>query len=217
MKKTIFSSSQWSIRKTKLAVCIPCRDTLHSVHALCLSEMMKTNTMNNIDTQIFMDASTILVNQRNNLVKMAMEADTNYILWLDSDISFPSTIALRLLAHDENVVAGNYVTRQLPHRSVAFPKFEKWDNTLDFENDIQLSNVEAIGFGCVMMKTSIFKEIKNPWFEFVWSEDYNTFYGEDITLCKKLLNLGYEIKVDNLLSKELRHLGTYAFGSKDIK
>lgn len=217
MKKTIFSSTQWSIRKTKLAVCIPCRDTLHSIHALCLSEMMKINTMNNIDTQIFMDASTILVNQRNNLVKMAMEADTNYILWLDSDISFPSTIALRLLAHDEDIVAGNYVTRQIPHRSVAFPKFEEWYKTLDFEHTAQLTNVEAVGFGCVMMKTSIFKEIQNPWFEFVWSEDYNTFYGEDITLCKKLLNLGYEIKVDNLLSKELRHLGTYAFGPKDLK
>lgn len=217
MSKSVLSSTQWSIRKTKLAVCIPCRDTLHSAHALCLTEMVKLNTMNNIDTQIFMDASTILLNQRNNLVKMALDADTNYILWIDSDITFPSTLALRLLAHNENIVAANYVTRQIPHKSVAFPKFEEWNNTLNFEDSEQLTNVDAIGLGCFMMKTNIFKEIKSPWFEFVWSENYDTFYGEDILLCKKLIDLGYKIKVDNMISKELRHLGTYAFSSKDIK
>lgn len=217
MNKTVFSSTQWSIRKTKLAVCIPCRDTLHSAHALCLAEMIKLNTMSNIDTQIFMDASTILLNQRNNLVNMALDAETNYILWLDSDIIFPSTLSLRLLSHNENIVAGNYVTRQVPNKSVAFPKFGIWDNTLKFEEKSDLIDVEAIGFGCVMMKTSIFKEISSPWFEFSWSSEFNTFQGEDINLSKKLIDLGYKIKVDNMISKELRHLGTYAFSSKDIK
>jgi len=95
MKKgSVFSSSKWSSKKGKLAVCIPTRDTLHSAHAMSLAELVKFNTMNDIDTHVFMDASTILLTQRERLASMALELDAEYILWLDSDIVFPATTAV---------------------------------------------------------------------------------------------------------------------------
>lgn len=214
MSKSVFSSTQWSIKKSKLAVCIPCRDTLHSAHALCLAELVKLNTMNGIDTQVFMDAGTILLNQRNNLVRMALDAETAYILWLDSDMSFPASTALRLMSHNEDIVAANYVQRQNPNKSVAFPKIGQWDTFLNFDVKNFLEEVEAIGFGCVLMKTELFQKISEPWFDFTWVPELKTHQGEDIAVCKKLLDLGYKIKVDTMLSRELRHLGTSAFGPK---
>lgn len=210
--KSVFSLSRWSNKKGKLAVCIPCRDTLHSAHAMSLAELVKFNTMNDIDTHVFMDASTILLTQRERLATMALELGSQYVLWLDSDIVFPATTAIRLMSHNEPIVAANYVRRQLPAKGVAYEKIGDWENPLPFEIYDNLVEVEGIGMGCILMKTEIFQKIPKPWFEFGWSPESNDFLGEDMILCQKIAALGYQIKVDTLLSQELRHLGTWAFG-----
>ena len=131
--KSVFSTSSWSTKKSKLAVLIPCRDTLHSAHALALAELVKFNTMNNIDTHVFMDASTILLTQRERLATQAVGLNADYMLWLDSDMVFPATTAVRLLAHTEPVVAGNYIRRQKPYKGVAYKKIGDWEKPLSFD------------------------------------------------------------------------------------
>ena len=215
-KNSVFSSSKWSTKKGKIAVCIPTRDTLHSAHAMSLLEMVKFNTMNDLDTHVFMDASTILLTQRERLATMALDLGAEYMLWLDSDIVFPATTAVRLLAHNQPIVAGNYVRRQSPCKGVAYETIGDWENPLDFKVQDKLVDVEGIGMGCVLMKTEIFNQIPKPWFEFGWSPASNDFLGEDMLLWQKVNAAGYTVKVDTALSQELRHLGTYGFGPSDL-
>jgi hypothetical protein len=73
MTKSVFASSKWSLKKSKLAVLVPCRDTLHSAFAMCLTELVKLNTMNNLDTHVIMDASTVLLTQRERLALEAQQ------------------------------------------------------------------------------------------------------------------------------------------------
>ena len=216
MTKSVFASTQWEIKKSKLAVCVPTRDTMHSAHALCLVELIKFNTMNNIDTHVFMDASTILLTQRTKLAQMAIDFNSEYILWLDSDMTFPATTAVRLLSHKEPIVAANYAKRSVPCKSVAYKKIGDWNSSLDFNIESSLVPVEGIGMGCMLMKTKIFEKLPKPWFEFTWDDTQNNFLGEDMNLCKKISSLGYQVKVDTVLSTEIRHLGSYAFGPKDL-
>jgi hypothetical protein len=216
-KKSVFSTSSWNSKKTNLAVCIPTRDTLHSAHALALAEMVKLNTQNSLDTHIFMDASTILLTQRERLATQAVELDAEYILWLDSDMVFPASTALRLLAHNELVVACNYVRRQLPAKGVAYKVIGDWQKPLPFEIYNELVEVQGVGMGCMLMKTRIFTEMMKPWFEFGWNAESNDYLGEDMLLCQKISSLGYNIKIDSVLSQELRHLGTWAFGPDLIR
>jgi hypothetical protein len=211
-KKSVFTSSSWTNKKGKLAVLIPCRDTLHSAHALCLAEMIKLNTMNDIDTHVFMDASTILLTQRERLATEAVNLGAEYLLWLDSDITFPATTAMRLMAHDEPVVACNYIRRQLPAKGVAYEVIGDWNNPLPFDIYNYLVEVQGVGMGCMLMRTEIFSQIPKPWFEFGWSPDSNDHLGEDMILCQKMAAAGYSVKIDSQLSQELRHLGTWAFG-----
>jgi hypothetical protein len=211
-KKSVFTSSSWTTKKGKLAVLIPCRDTLHSAHALCLAEMIKLNTMNDIDTHVFMDASTILLTQRERLATEAVNLGAEYLLWLDSDITFPATTAIRLMAHDEPVVACNYIRRQLPAKGVAYEVIGNWNNPLPFDIYNHLVEVQGVGMGCMLMRTEIFSQIPKPWFEFGWSPESNDHLGEDMILCQKMSQAGYTVKIDTNLSMELRHLGTWAFG-----
>jgi hypothetical protein len=212
-KQSVFSSSSWSSKKGKLAVLIPCRDTLHSAHALALAEMVKFNTMNDIDTHVFMDASTILLTQRERLATAAVNLGADYMLWLDSDMVFPATTAVRLMKHNEPVVAANYVRRQKPYKGVAYETIGDWQNPLPFDVQDELVPIEGIGMGCMLIKTSIFQELSKPWFDFQWSPESNDFLGEDMYLCQKINAAGYTIKVDTSLSQEMHHLGTYAFNA----
>lgn len=212
--KSVFSTSSWSTKKSKLAVLIPCRDTLHSAHALALAELVKFNTMNNIDTHVFMDASTILLTQRERLATQAVGLNADYMLWLDSDMVFPATTAVRLLAHTEPVVAGNYIRRQKPYKGVAYKKIGDWEKPLSFDIQDELVSVAGVGMGCLLIKTDIFKELSKPWFDFQWTPSSNDFLGEDMYLCQKITAAGYSIKIDTMISQELHHLGTFAFNAE---
>jgi len=212
MKKSVFDSSKWIIKKGKLAILIPTRDFLHSAHAQCLTEIVKLNTMNGLDTQVIMDASTILLTQRERLATFGLETGADHLLWLDSDIVAPATTALRLLAHKEPVVAANYIRRQLPAKGVAYEVIGDWQNPLPFEPQDDLVPVEGVGMGCMLMRADIFNQIPKPWFEFGWTPKSNDHLGEDMILCQKIAEVGYTVKIDTNLSMELRHLGTWAFG-----
>jgi hypothetical protein len=212
MTKSVFSTSKWSLKKNKLAVLVPCRDTLHSAFAMCLTEMVKLNTMNGLDTHVIMDASTVLLTQRERLAAEAQSVGAEYMLWLDSDMVFPSSTALRLLAHKEDIVAANYVRRQLPAKGVAYETIGDWENPLIFEPQDDLVEVEGVGMGCMLVKTSVLDDIPQPWFEFGWTPESNDWLGEDMIFCQKMAQAGNTVKIDTQLSMEMRHLGTWAFG-----
>jgi hypothetical protein len=212
MTKSVFAASKWSLKKNKLAVLVPCRDLLHSAFAMCLAEMVKLNAMNGLDTHVIMDASTVLLTQRERLAAEARSVGAEYMLWLDSDMVFPASTALRLLAHKEDVVAANYVRRQLPAKGVAYETIGDWQNPLPFEPQDELVEVEGVGMGCMLVKTSILDDIPQPWFEFGWTPESNDWLGEDMIFCQKMAQAGNTVKIDTQLSMEMRHLGTWAFG-----
>jgi hypothetical protein len=217
MTKSVFASSQWSLKKSKLAVLSPTRDHVHAAFSKCLIELVKLNTMNNLDTHVVFDASTVLLTQRERLALEARNIGAEYMLWLDSDMVFPPTTALRLLAHKEDIVCANYVRRQPPYKGVAYPVIGDWERPLPYEPQNDLVEVEGIGMGCMLMKTSILDEIPQPWFEFGWTPKSNDHLGEDMIFCQKMAAAGYTVKVDTQLSMETRHLGTYAFGPDLLK
>jgi len=217
MKKSIFESSKWSLKKGKLAVLVPCRDMLHAAFAKSLTELVKLNTSSGIDTHVIMDASTVLLTQRERLGLEAQKVGAEYMLWLDSDMVFPATTALRLMAHNEPVVAANYIRRQLPAKGVAYETIGDWQNPLPFEPQDELASVEGIGMGCMLVKTAILSKIAQPWFEFGWTPESNDHLGEDMIFCQKMAQAGYTVKVDTQLSMEMRHLGTWAFGPELIQ
>jgi hypothetical protein len=142
----------------------------------------------------------------------AQNIGAEYMLWLDSDMVFPATTAMRLMAHNESVVAANYIRRQLPAKGVAYETIGDWQNPLLFEPQDDLVAVEGVGMGCMLVKTSVLSEIAQPWFEFGWTPESNDHLGEDMIFCQKMAQQGHTVKIDTNLSMEMRHLGTWAFG-----
>lgn len=210
MRKNIYDATIWKTRPTKLAILVPCRETLYTLFASSLNEMIKTCVMAGIDTHVIYDSSTILLNQRENLAKQALEINADYMLWLDSDMMFPSTTAMRLMSHDKDIVAANYMKRSSPLTTVAYPERGKWDEWLPLENQEELEEVEGIGMGCILMKTHVLKDIERPWFAFEYKDE--SWHGEDFYFQSKLREAGYKLWVDMNISRQIRHVGQWAFG-----
>lgn len=209
---SIFKNTIWDGSTTSVSILVPTRDTVYSHFAYSLTNLMKTSIQMGIDVHLFFNASTILINQREQLVDQAIQMNSDWILWLDSDMVFPSTTLLRLLSHNQNIVACNYMKRSAPMKSVAFIDIKDWESWVPLNQHDELLTVEAIGMGCVLMKTSIFNQLPKPYFEYTYDNKTKDWVGEDFTLFKKFNNLGYEVKLDTNLSNEIYHIGSYAFG-----
>jgi len=209
--KSINNATIWDIKPVKLSILVPTRSSVDTQFAYCLAQLLTTTREAGIDAYLFFDSSTILLNQRNNLIKMAKEVNSDYVLWLDSDMMFPPTAALRLLEHNKDIVACNYMRRSKPLKTVAYTNLNDWDSWVPMELFDDLVKVEGVGMGCMLMKTNVFNELTKPYFEFQYKEDTEDYFGEDFILLTKLREQGYDVFIDTHLSLMVKHMGIYAF------
>jgi hypothetical protein len=209
---SIYKNTVWEGKPTSVSILVPTRDTVYSHFSYSLGNLIKTTTLMGIEVHLFFDASTILINQRENLINQAIEVKSEWALWLDSDMMFPPTTLLRLLAHNQDIVACNYMKRSYPFKSVAFMDTNDWESWVPLQSEDELLTVEAIGMGCVLMRTSVFEKLNRPYFEYTYQPKTKDWGGEDFTLFKKLNGVGVQLKVDTNLSNEIYHIGTFAYG-----
>lgn len=201
----------------RLAVCVPCREMIHAVFSHNLHSMLNYNWQKGIETKVFYNMGTLLQNQRESLVSAARSWAATHILWLDSDMSFPFYTAYKLLDHAVPVVAGNYATRQVPYKTVAFKELGgEWNQYLRHNKDTPLTKelveVEGMGMGCMLTKIEVYDQLEHPYFPVTWSKESEDYLGEDINFCMALRKAGYTITVDDILSRQLNHIGAFAFG-----
>jgi choline kinase len=195
-----------------LGICVPVRDTLHTGFAYCLVQLTSHLTKNNIDYKLYFENGSIISDQRYRLATSAMSDMCTQILWLDSDMLFPVSIYERLNNHNKMAVAATYSTRTKPYRNTAF-KSDKFDTV---DNNSGLHSVYAVGMGLMLIDISIFKTIPRPWFQVTWSEQHETFTGEDVYFCSQLHNYEYKLYVDFDLSKNCGHIGSIAIKMENI-
>jgi GT2 family glycosyltransferase len=150
--------------------------------------------------------------QRQQLALEALETDCTHILWLDSDMTFPTHTINALLSHDADVVACNYSTRVPPYRPVAFMDITNLDYRA--HDGTGVHEIDACGMGCMLVKRKVFETIQQPYFSIVWNENYTNLVGEDIYFCTKAKEAGFTVMLDKDLSKSVTHIGTKEFTIK---
>jgi hypothetical protein len=207
--------------EVRLAICVPCKDMLHSIFSHNLCSLLNYNHQKNIETRVFYNMGTLVCNQRAGLVKLAQEWSATHILWLDSDTSFPFYTAFKLLSHNQAIVAGNYSTRVLPYKTVAYKKQGDWESYLRHGTEIEpvkeLIEVEGVGMGCMLTDIAVFDAVGKPWFNISYDERTDDYLGEDMDFCLRARERGYKVYIDDILSRQVSHLGTFAFNHDLVK
>lgn len=200
---------------TKIAICVPARDTVHTGFALSLSNITSHLTRLKIDYVVLFNLGSVIAQQRNTLVHEALECNATHILWLDSDMHVPAGVAIKLLKHKKHIVAAAYSTRVPPYKSVGFSSAEDIEDR--FSAVQGLHKVYAVGMGCMLVDTQVYNYIGKPWHNYHYNKDIDDLSGEDIYFCDAAGSAGFEIYIDAELSHEVAHYGTKSFRLKDTQ
>jgi len=161
---------------------------------------------------------------RNDLVQKAMMCDCTHIWMTDTDQVYPQDTLMRLLEHDKKIVAAKVHRRTAPYDPILLRgNINNYDIVSDEEwskDGGQLIEVDATGFGSVLLDMEVFETIARPWFVFDLY-NWDTPLGEDVGFYIKAKEAGYRVWVD--CSIKVGHLSRMAiteesyFAYKDVK
>lgn len=146
---------------------------------------------------------------REVIMEKAIEMGADYVFMVDDDMLFKADIFETLLKHDVDLCAALAFTRNHPHLPVMYQSSEGYDPIehrdyyrLDWIRNYpknKLVEVDAVGFGCVLINTKIVRKMERPYFM------SSTGTGEDITFCVNFKKAGGRIFTDT--SCVIGHLG----------
>ena len=149
--------------------------------------------------------------QRNVLCEPAIKIGADYVLMVDSDVVLPETALRDLLDPPAEIVSGIYRIKSLRHRGQYTTVFKS--KSLLFESLPEgRSKVDWCGGGCLMIKTSILKDVPRPWFEY--RAEPGGAMGEDIWFCQQAAKAGILIWADKRVA--CGHIIKEQYGFKGV-
>lgn len=180
----------------RILIAIPSMDTV-SVHfcrsLVCLNKLEACSVSFVINSLIY--------SSRNELARQAIEDGYDYVFWLDSDMVFnPDTLSKLLLdlKDGRDIVTGIYFRRVSPFSPVLFRRLEI-DGRICWSEGVEnypeeIFEVAGCGFGCVLMRTAVLREIYEAdgpvWFSPIGN------VGEDCAFCIRTRANGRRIWCD---------------------
>lgn len=189
----------------KVLIAVPCMDTVPSLFCQSLAVLNKTE-----ECAIAFQMGSLIYTSRNNLAAMALKNEVDYVLWLDSDMIFPSDVLKKLL-EDRNkgdIITGIYYRRVAPFKPVLYSKLSiddkgcQWEGIEEYPDEC--FEVEGCGFGCVLTPTSVLLDVMATYGDLFAPING---VGEDLSFCWRARECGYKIVADP--SIQLGHVGHY--------
>lgn len=203
-------------------IAIPCMDMVHTDFVISLTGLKVRG-----EVKFAYSVSSLIYDARNSLARQAIIEGFDRILWLDSDMQFSPNL-LTMLEKDiegKDMVSALYTTRKGTIKPVIFEKcgYEHKETDLgkvevipvaktyyDYPKD-SLFEIDACGFGGVLMNVSLLKEVEQKYglpFAPILG------FGEDISFCMRVKDLGKKIYCDSRL--KMGHIGGHIFSEVDI-
>lgn len=136
---------------------------------------------------------------RERIVDSARIWGADWLLFYDSDMVFGTDAFLRLYLNQKDVCGALAFTARRPVTPVIYKFRRTWNEEagcpsyysepiVDYPRN-QLTRVDGVGFGMVLIRMSVFDRIRKPWF-------HSPGVGEDILFCSLCCEAGVEVWVD---------------------
>lgn len=189
----------------KIAIAIPAMNQVPTQFAASLAILQRPE-----DTVVGFQMGSLIYHARNNLAKAAVETGAEYVLWLDSDMTFePDTLVKLLEDHKQgkgDIIGGLYFKRVAPFTPVVYKVLDigETETSYQIQTDIpdEPFEAEACGFGCVLTPVKVLKDVMDK-----FGAPFNPIRGtgEDLCFCWRARQCGYKIVIDP--SIECGHVG----------
>lgn len=194
-------------KRKKILIAIPTAkyiesETFKSIYDLKIPENYET------EFQFFYGYNIAQI--RNLIAHWAKNYD--YLFSVDSDIVFEKNTLEKLLQHDKDIVSGLYIQRKEEKILEIYESNEIGGvKNIALEKTLKqkLIEIEACGFGCVLIKSEVIEKIGYPQFVYKDALDHRNTISEDIYFCKRAKQEGFKLWADTTIVCE--HIGTKKF------
>jgi hypothetical protein len=169
------------------------------------------------ETELKIFYSYLIDDVRNRIADHAITNKFDAVLFVDSDMKLPRETLTRLISQDKDIVSGLYVKKNDGEKIIEL-FVKKEGKTIDnaglrnaTEADFHgrsLVEVEACGFGCILVRTHVLEKIGYPYFK-VTVVNREKRIGEDIDFCLKAK--GKWFKIHALTDLRVGHIGRKEF------
>lgn len=187
-------------------IAVPCMDMVHTLFFVSVMRMRKPE-----ETEITVASSSLVYDSRHILAQKAIFGKFDRVLWLDSDMHFQPDLMEKLskdLDEGRDFVSALYFTRKKPVKPCVYEichdlpdrKGEMVPTATSFSEIPEgIFQIEACGFGAVMMTTDLLRNVGAlPFFP-------TGGYGEDLTFCRRAREAGYTLWCDSRIRAD--HIG----------
>jgi hypothetical protein len=201
----------------KIAICVPHYGDpkagfVKSLADLLVHTMGATITYNGAITrpqiEMMWEEDGPLELKRARLAKRAQQAGSHYLLFIDSDQTFPPDALLALMTRDKPIVGCNYLTRHDPFWPTAMDgKAERiWTTRAKAEADL-VEPVAAMGLGFCLIQTPVLSLLEGKvLFHSEMTPDGELLRGEDVHFFNMVGEAGIPAFVDHALSWRIGHI-----------
>lgn len=192
----------------KIFIAVPSMDTLPALFCQSLALLQRAG-----DTKIGFEVGSLVYVARNHLAKQAIDAEADYILWLDSDMVFAPDLLQRMLkvCQEEKIdfLTSLCFRRKPPYTPCLFDKLDLLPNDKGAAFSAFLSvpegrfKVGGCGFAGVLLSTEVIMAVGSKFNGRLF--DPLPGMGEDLSFCWRARQCGYDIWCDPDI--ELGHVG----------
>lgn len=185
----------------KILIAVPCMDQVPAQFANSIATLTSYG-IEGVEISLRFNLGSLIYHSRNQLAGMALDDKADLIMWFDSDMVFnPDTLVRMLKTIDDGAdfVTGCYYRRTAPFTPTLFSSLDidennnaKWTEFDDIPED-KIFPVAGCGFGCVLMKTDMLREIYKK-FGRLFSPIGEV--GEDLSFCWRARECGYTLVCD---------------------
>ena len=185
----------------RIMVAVPTREYIDVDSEKCIRKLEKDSWLNrDIEVDVHLVPTTIIHDGRFGLAQLAIKNKYDYILWIDSDMVFESTVLYDLLEADKDIVSAVCFMRRAPYEPCIYSKM-RMGATLE-EDQIEkyydypegVFEVEACGLAMVLMKVIVLEDIilktGQPFFPV---RSAHRTLGEDLSFCYNARKTGHKI------------------------
>ena len=185
----------------RIMVAVPTREYIDIDSETCIRRLEKDSWLNrDIEVDIKLMPTTIIHDGRFALAQEAIKNKYDYILWIDSDMVFESTVLYDLFEADKDIVSAVCFMRRAPYEPCIYSKM-RMGATLEedqiekyFDYPEGVFEIEACGLAMVLMKVVVLEDIilktGQPFFPI--KSDHRTL-GEDLSFCYNARKSGHKI------------------------
>lgn len=189
---------------------IPSGDRVHAGFMVSLFNLQRFVGLHppegeRMDLKVLNVRTSILPLSRTAIVKYAINNQAKWLLFADSDMTFPPDALYRLLAHRAPVVGTVASRRDGRGMSALYgPEVPRRG----------LVTVDRLGTGFMLVDMDVFKDMPKPWFDITMTTEHQRAEefdaectGEDVYFSYRLREQGIPLLLDWELSFQIGHLG----------